>query len=256
MASKPSIAEIDLNVWRLDHEVVDRREIETAAARFVEEMKISAKSLDAPLAYGKLIEFAPDFLQEYSAKAGLSVNRYWREAVRRVGEPRSDRKTIPIVGSLCLRENLARLLSIIDYGLHGKQELPEVIWSVAPQIPNWGATTVQREILSEIKRMISAAASGPDQNEIKSICLFNGRLPRYLERAFDEVRVAAVSEFPAALEILVVPRIAAFAIVHAPINAVDGYPVPLGLASFDTEVVDRVSAYVSERADRYETVNG
>jgi hypothetical protein len=250
-ASKPSIAEIDLSVWRPDHEVVDRREIETAAARFIEDMKTSAKSLDAAVAYGKLIDFAPDFLQEYSTRAGLSVNRYWREAVRRAGEPRTDRRTIPIVGSLCLRENLARLLSIIDYGLHGKQELPETILSVAPQIPNWGATTVQREILSEIKRIIGSTASGSDQNDMRSVCLFNGRPPRYLERAFDEVRTAAVSEFPAALEVLVVPHVAAFAIVHAPIGAVDGYPVPLGLASFDLDVVDRVDTYVSERADRY-----
>jgi hypothetical protein len=220
-ASKPSIAEIDLSVWRPDHEVVDRREIETAAARFIEDMKTSAKSLDAAVAYGKLIDFAPDFLQEYSTRASLSVNRYWREAVRRAGEPRTDRRTIPIVGSLCLRENLARLLSIIDYGLHGKQELPETILSVAPQIPNWGATTVQREILSEIKRIIGSTASGPDQNDMRSVCLFNGRPPRYLERAFDEVRTAAVSEFPAALEILLVPHVAAFVIVHAPIGAVD-----------------------------------
>ena len=77
-ASKPSIAEIDLSVWRPDHEVVDRREIETAAARFIEDMKASAKSLDAAVAYAKLIDFAPDFLREYSTRAGLPVNRYWQ----------------------------------------------------------------------------------------------------------------------------------------------------------------------------------
>ncbi len=153
-ASNPAVAEIDLSFWRPDHEVVDRQEIETSAARFIEDMKHSAKSLDAPLAYEKLIEFAPDFLQEYSTRAGLSVNRYWREAVRRAGEPRIDRKTIPIVGSLCLQENVARLVSIIDYGLYDKKELPDVILSVAPQISNWAATTFQREILSEIKRRI------------------------------------------------------------------------------------------------------
>jgi hypothetical protein len=81
-ASKPSDAEIDLSVWRPDHEAVDRREIETAAAHFIEEMKTSAKSLAAPAAYDKLIEFAPGFLQEYTTRAGLSVHRYWREAVR------------------------------------------------------------------------------------------------------------------------------------------------------------------------------
>ena len=255
-ASKPSVAEIDLSVWRPDHEVVDRREIETAAARFLEDMKTSAKSLAAPLAYDKLIEFAPGFLQEYATRAGLSVLRYWREAVRRAGEPRMDRKTIPIVGSLCLRENLARLLSIIDYGLYEKQEFPDVILSVAPQIPNWAATTVQREILSEIKRRIGQDASGPEQNDILSICFFSGKAPRYLGCTFDEIRTSRHGEIPGAMEILVVPHVAAVVIVHAPVGATDGYPVPLGIASFDPDVVGRVNTYVSEHTAGYEGEGG
>ena len=96
---------------------------------------------------------------------------------------------------------------------------------------------------------MSQESGGPDQNEISAICLFSGKPPRYVEKTFDEVRSSTVSEFPPALEILVIPGTAAFAIVHAPIGAQAGYPVPLGLASFDTEIVDRVYTYVSERMD-------
>jgi hypothetical protein len=53
------------------------------------------------------------------------------------------------------------------------------------------------------------------------------------------------------MEVLIVPHVAAFVVVHAPVGTVDGYPVPLGLASFDPDVVDRVKTYVSEHTAAY-----
>jgi hypothetical protein len=50
---------------------------------------------------------------------------------------------------------------------------------------------------------------------------------------------------------LLIPQMLAMVIVHAPIGTSIGYPVPLGFASFDTDVLERVSAFVSERSDRY-----
>jgi hypothetical protein len=141
-------------------------------------------------------------------------------------------------------------VSIIDYGLYEKQELPDVILSVAPQIPNWAATTVQREILSEIKRRIGQEPSGTD-HDIRSICFFSGKAPRYLGCTFDEIRTSRLGEFPGAMEILVVPHVAAFVIVHAPVGAADGYPVPLGIDSFDPDAVYRVNVYVSEHTAGY-----
>ena len=116
-ASTPSDVDIDLSSWRSDHEIADRQDVERAVALFLKEARPAAALLQAPAAYQKLVDCAPDFLKEFTTNAGLSVNRYWREAVGRAGEARIDRKTIPIVGSLCLQENVARLSSIIEYGL-------------------------------------------------------------------------------------------------------------------------------------------
>lgn len=250
-ASNPAAAEIDLTLWRPDHEISDRQQIESSAALFIEDMKNSANQLNASLAYQNLIEFAPEFLKDFTTRAGLSVNRYWREAVGRAGEPRIDRKTIPIVGSPCLQQNIERLLAVLDYGLRDKRETPDFILSVAPQTQNWAATTLQREALSLIRRKIAQGPPAADQPDIKTVCLFAGKPPRYVERTFDEVRSSDVTEFSPAMEILLVPYVAVVAVVHAPIGATTGYPVPLGFASFDGGVLERVRVYVMDRIDRY-----
>lgn len=241
-ASNPTTAEIDLTSWRPDHEIADRPQIESSAALFLEDMKTSRNQMAAHVAYEKLVEFAPEFLKEFTTKTGLAVNRYWREAVGRAGEPRVDRKTIPIVGSPCLQENMGRLLAVLDYGLRDKPELPGFILSVAPQTRNWAATTLQREALSVIRQKIAQTSTNADQPDIKTICLFAGKPPRYVERAFDEVRSLVVAELPPALEILLIGRAAVVAVVHSPIGASTGYPAPLGFASFDGAVLDRVWA--------------
>ena len=98
--SSPSICEIDFSDWRPDHEIADRPQIEQAVGCFLEELKISANPAIDSHAFQVLVDLAPDFLKEFTTKNGLSVNRYWREAVSRAGKVRSDRKTIPMVGTL------------------------------------------------------------------------------------------------------------------------------------------------------------
>ena len=46
-ASNPSAAEIDLSLWRPDHEIADRPEIERAVALFVKDQETSANQVDA-----------------------------------------------------------------------------------------------------------------------------------------------------------------------------------------------------------------
>lgn len=250
-ASNPATAEIDLSSWRPDHELADRQQIESSAGLFLEDMKTTANQLDASAAYQNLVDFAPEFLKEFTTRAGLSVNRYWREAVSRVGEPRVDRKTIAIVGSSCLQENIERFLAVLDYGVRDKQESPERIVSVAPQIKNWAATTLQRDALSLIRKKIGQSIPATDQTDVKAVCLFAGKPPRHIERTFDEVRSSDTAEFSPALEIMLVPRMAVLVTVHAPIGATTGYPVPLGFASFDSEVLERVGTYIEDRIARY-----
>jgi hypothetical protein len=150
LASSPSVPEVDLNSWRPDNEIADRAQIEQAAGRFVEELRVAKHTANDAGAYQAMLDLAPDFFKEFTTRAGLSVTRYWREAITRVGEARIDRPTIAIVGPFYTQANAERLLSILDYGLraHGQQKPPEILLSVAPQVKHWGATTQLRDILA------------------------------------------------------------------------------------------------------------
>lgn len=67
------------------------------------------------------------------------MNRYWREAVGRAGEPRADRKTVPVIGPLYSEANAKRFVDVVEYGFRGGAEQPEFLFSIAPQTRLWGA---------------------------------------------------------------------------------------------------------------------
>jgi hypothetical protein len=201
-------------------------------------------------AYQAMLDLAPDFFKEFTTRAGLSVARYWREAVTRVGEARIDRPTIAIVGPFFTQANAERLLSILDYGLRGQQEPPEILLSVAPQVKHWGATTQLRDTLSVLRTKIESSALLPDGGFV-SYCLASGKPPKYLEKMFDSVQATGNGKIPRALEILHVPNTMVAVLVHAPIGESGGLAVPLGFASFDEEVILRCQSYLMENIGSY-----
>ncbi|WP_407048917.1 hypothetical protein [Methyloraptor flagellatus] len=245
-ASAPSLPEIDLSSWRAEHEISDRPQIESAAAMLIDDLKVNGNHIGVPQAYEVLVDLAPEFLKEFVTKSGLNVNRYWREAVGRAGEPRVDRKTVPIIGPLYTEANARRLLDVVDYGLRSGADQPEFLLSVAPQTRLWGATTQNRDTLSYLRRRIAAVAPA-SATELRAVCLFPGKAPWFVDRTFDEVLAADFSHLPPALEIMIVPHIAVAVLAHAPIGASSGYAVPFGWASFDENVVTRTQAFVADK---------
>lgn len=248
----PNSADIDLSDWRDAHEISDRKEIESAAAIFAKKCETTTTASDAFAAYELLLEFAPEFLNEYTTRNGLSVRRYWRDAAVRVGEVRADRKTIPIVGALHLRENVERLLTVLDYGMRETAVFERRVVAVAPQTEHWGATLENRNLLSVLKAQIQ----GAETEEPKTSCLAAGRPPLFVERTFDEVLATDSPRFPRSLEILLVPKAMCAVVVHSPIGEASGYPVPLGFASFDPKVVQVVADHVEDRTEHYRIRNG
>ncbi|WP_018858499.1 hypothetical protein [Rhizobium sp. 42MFCr.1] len=243
----PNGADIDLSSWRDAHEVADRREIERAAAIFVKRSETTPAAMEAFIGYELLIEFAPDFLKEYTIRNGLSVRRYWREAASRAGEARIDRKTIAITGALHLQENVRRLYSVLDYAMRESEPVVRQIISVAPQVAQWGATSETRDLLTALKRKLGSQ----DGEEPRALCLSAGKPARYVERTFDEVMITDTPQFPRSLEILAVSGLFCAVLVHAPIGDASGYPVPLGFASFDPEIVKGVISHIDDRSGQY-----
>lgn len=245
-ASNPSAPEIDLSSWRPEHEIADRPEIEHAVALFFKDFVISVNQLDPVTSYDALVSMAPEFLKEFTVKTGFNERRYWREAISRVGEVRSDRKTIPLVGSLLLEENLQRFLSVLDYGLANATAAPERIIVVASQTRHWGATTQLRGLLALIKEKVGKIDARDATSETLSTCLTRAAPPRFIEETFDEIAEGHAARFPRGLEIYLVPSVAMAAIVHEPLGASIGNTVPLGIASFDPAVLERCEQYIAD----------
>ncbi|RWJ21161.1 MAG: hypothetical protein EOR27_24220 [Mesorhizobium sp.] len=245
-ASNPHLIEkIDLGSWRPEHEVADRSEIEQSASMLFENAKISLNALSADGAYQILVDLAPDFLKEFAVRDGLSVRRYWKEAVGRAGEPRKDRKTIALTGSLSLEKNIARLSAVLEYGLAEHLAKPRHLISIAPHIPHWGGTTLVRDLLKVMRKKM--ASPEEDGSDLKAVCLAAGKPERYVEKTYDQIGKSERPEFPAALELLVVPKTMVAAVVHAPIGAANGYPVALGFASFEGSVINGAESLIGDR---------
>lgn len=243
---EPHSTEFDLSDWRDSNELADRKEVESAAGIFAKKFDTTATAANASSGYEMLVEFAPSHFRDFVTRNGLSVRRYWREAATKVGEARSDRKTIPIVGSLHIQANVERLLTLLDYGMRDRATKDQRIISVAPQLALWGATTEIRDLLTVFKRKLGEE----DSEEPRATCLLAGRQSRLVERLFDDVVYYDSPLFPQSLEILVVPATVCAAVVHAPVGEAAGYPIALGFASFDRDIVGTVSDYVDGRRDR------
>jgi hypothetical protein len=204
-----------------------------------------------PIAYQALVDFAPEFLKEFTTRTGLSVNRYWREAVSRAGEVRSDRKTIPMVGALASLDNIERLLRVVEYGYRQAPHPPAFLLSIPPQNRYWGATSLLRDSMSVLRRRLIGDLQTSDETELKSVCVIAGKPAEYIERAFDRVEIIQTISHPSSLEFVIIPNVAACVLVHAPIGSTSGVAAPLGFASFDPAVLDRVQSFILDSTIRY-----
>ena len=249
-ASAPSrIESVDLSGWRPQFQLQDRQQVETSAFRFVSQIERTKMSMDADAAYDMLLEAAPQFLQDYRTRDGLSVRRYWGDALRRAGEPRKDRPTIPMVGALDLRENVLRILRIFDFGLDRSEASPAGVAFVAPQLPHWATSAAYPGL---VQSMSERSRGAPEETPtgFASACIHAGEPEKHLEKMFRQSSMAAgVQVFPRSVEVMLVPKVMVALLVHAPIGVPSGFPVPLGLASFDREVVDFIEGKIVERVD-------
>lgn len=239
---RPTVGEIDLSDWRSEFERADRGAVATSAASMLEKLTISKRS-DDPEAYGLLIELAPEYLKEYTRRDGLAVERFYRYAYASHGEVRSDRPTVPLVGSVFTLENARRLFEVVTYALRRKRRPPEAIFWIVPQLPLWGSTTVLPDILDHaVSRIDSVNQDLLAKQSVVTVALTATKPDRWVSTAFKLNYCAERRVFPSGFEMVLAPGIFTAALVHAPVGAQSGLAVPLGIVSFDENVVARATA--------------
>ena len=249
-SATPWMGEAELSEWRSDQELQDRVPVGDAASAFVQGLQVTRKGTDHD-AYRFLTDNAPEFLKEFIRTDGLAVDRYYKEVLARRGKVQSNRPTISLLGALTNKDNVQRLIDAMSHAARRQARPSRFVW-VKPQVRCWGATRILPETLKQLKSMIQRA---DDQAEAQSVCLVTGRPEQYLKKMFDEVHSTDQARFPAALEILLIPGLVVAAMVHAPVKVVSGHAVPLGLLSFDPQVVSRVQDALLEEIPAYSLAN-
>jgi len=247
-ASSPNVPEIDLSSWRPDQELSDRPQVEKAVGEFVGSLETNS-SRDAEV-HEIFMGLAAEFFKEYSfSRGGLSVGRYWKYAVGHRGEIRVDRRTIPLAGSLTTKDNLERVLRIVDAGLR-ESAPPPIVVVVPPLIKHWGATSLLRDANLLVRQKLRVERKD-EVREPEVICIMPGKHPKYLNETFDQVVGIDFHELPPGLEFLLIPGVAVVALFHAPLGTSMGVPAPFGFASFDADVVKRAGSLIVDKVVRF-----
>ncbi|MDX1146841.1 hypothetical protein GOL39_30365 [Sinorhizobium medicae] len=246
--SSPTVPEIDLSSWRPDQELSDRPEVEKAVGEFV--ASLGSNSNPEADAHHFLMQLAPDFYAEYRlARGDLSTRRYWRYAASHQGEIRTDRKTIPMIGSLTTKDNMEKFFRLVDIGLRDR-EPPDLVISVSPQAKHWGATSLLRDTNQFVRQKLrSEGEDGSHEPDV--ICLAPGKPAKYLSEIFETVVGLDINDIPRAIEFYFIPGVAVVALTHAPFGVPIGIAAPLGFASFDAEVLERTAQVILDGVVRH-----
>ncbi|SFQ18400.1 hypothetical protein SAMN04488047_14513 [Tranquillimonas alkanivorans] len=245
----PSLITPDLSEWRPDHEVADRLEIERQVSSFVDTTRVLSREGQAGEAYGALLRIFPEYLKRFTSRGSLNVKRFWEYCCASERSVRANAKSIPVAGPLVAERNLVNLGEVVGYGLRAISEplhLPRSYVWLAPQLEIWGASSAAAKANELVKAKIAERQSGiAEPEEVENLCIFPGqRHPFHLRDVFDTVESLANPLWPRELELLLIPGVAVYASVHAPIFVSLGFPTPVGVLSFDEAVVANARSYL------------
>ncbi|HET7562816.1 MAG TPA: hypothetical protein VFJ87_10620 [Rhodanobacteraceae bacterium] len=243
---RPSEPEALLEKWRTGHELADRDRVVHGVAEFLENLR-TVKTPEDVNALDVLTNIAPEYLKEYVNRSGFASLRYFKELAGRAGELRSNRPTVGIAGALYQPENIVRITTAIGYANEPALSNDDVFLWVVPKQSAWGASRSFLELLETLtKEGVDVDATGRKM-ERSPILIDEGKPQRRLTKAAPTIFCRPnTGAIPSSLEVLLIPRRVAAVVVHAPINDGRGFPIPLGILSFDAAIVRRVHRYLTD----------
>ncbi len=241
---KPNEPEPVMDIWKNGNESENRTEIVHGIADFLENLRTPRKTEDNN-AFEVLAEVTNSYLKDFVTKSGFSSPRFFKETSSRTGELRSNRKTVGIIGSLYLPDNIKRIESAIKYSAESEHVDKEVFLWLSPTSASWGCSRYFVNLIKKISRNEADFNAKYNDNERTPIIINEGEAAYHVSRAvpvtYTRPRNGAI---PSSLEILLIPRRAVAITVHAPVGESRGFPIPLGVISFDQAVVQKVHDYL------------
>jgi hypothetical protein len=257
---RPGEPEAFLEKWRTGHELADRDRVVHGVAEFLENLRTNRTPEDGN-ALDVLANIAPEYLKEYVNRSGFAALRYFKELAGRAGELRSNRPTVGIVGALYQPENIERIKIAIGYAKDRSTLGRDAFVWVVPKQSAWGAARSFLELLEILAKEGMGVDGTGRKLERASIVIEEGkpqwRLTKTSAIPYCRPNTGAI---PSSLEILLIPGKIAAGAVHAPVAEDRGFPIPLGILTFDAAVVRRVHRYLTDHlpaeVTRYGSTDG
>ena len=240
----PVHPEASLLNWRSGTELEDRGAVVLSCANFAKEIRFSAHQVSRD-AVEVLANVAPMQLMGLYKGGTLDSARFFKTAARQAGELRVDRQTVRVVGNLWTDANRLRFASAMRYAMITSTGAPVMQFWLRPSVPHWGITKRVADILSAVTRQFDEK-SDRSATTIRSVMAGDDRRHAMFKDVFDAVINLPPSEFPSGLEVFLVPGHIAYVAIHTSIGSLEGYPIPLGVLSFDPDVVLRAQASLAK----------
>ena len=238
----PSHNETDLSHWRTGPELEDRALIIQSCGRLISSIRSHVD--DTEFARQWLVSAAPDQVERFVKGGSLDALGFFRACVRQAGELRVDRPTVRIVGRLWTDANRTRVASALKYAAAaGSDDKPQFqIW-IKPSVSYWGMSTRVPELLSAVEKHLH----GDDETGVvRSVLIGEEHPSRMFEEVFDAVLNVSGRDLPSGLEVYLISGQLCYIGIHSPVGCSEGYPIPLGILSFDAKVLATVQRMVAE----------
>lgn len=256
---QPNTIEPDLSDWKVGYELEDRGEVVESCAAFLAGLARDRHPGDTS-GLNLLSEVAPEFMASFTRGGQISPSLLLRRGLgskTSAETPAAPAFTDAIAGSLFTNANFRKVMDTLRNAADLRKARPNSCVWLVPQVSAWGATRALPVMLDQITdRLAADDRQSPDEELPRSIALVAGRLPNHLAEAFDLVVSGHdVAGIPPGLEIMLVPGLMAAVCIHVPVEAARAFPVPVGVLTFDDQVIERIRSVLQE-CSRYFTVAG
>lgn len=242
----PAFTETTLVDWRSGPELEDRAAIVQSCANFVRSIRCRSNDLSRE-ATELLVACAPDQLERFYRNGIFDVNALYRTVLRQAGELRIDRPTVRTLGRLWTDANRTRFAAALKYAVARPHSSPPMQVWLRPSVPYWGMTIRLQDLLAAVSRQFQAA----DADEgIRAITIGEEQASPIFRFGFNAVVNVSPRDLPAGLEVFLVPGLVCYVAVHTPVGRDDGYPISLGILSFDSDVIGRVHQAIAQMLGR------
>ena len=243
----PSFVEADLFIWKTGTELDDRSSVVESCVDFVKGIRWRNEQIGVS-AYDSLAEVAPVQFAGFTKGKVFEANRFFRAATRQVGNFRIDRQTVRTVGPIWTNANRTRYAAALQYAKPQLTAAPNFLIWIRPAVPYWGATTRLQDTLEAVHRHFADDGEGTAAATIKTLIVGpeDNRTAATMKHVFGGVVQTALTDLPGGLEMLIIPGLLAFVAVHCSLGGDEGFPIPLGIMSFDPSTVKRAQVEMSK----------